>query len=90
MEPRVCGLCGELPLFWEVEMGLASAVHHPAWLGPGGLGEGAHGWDVISLLVCAGALATACQQMGIPASLGDSTARAEGHFPGSLFKMEWY
>ena len=39
MEPRVCGFCGELPLFWEVEMGLACAVDHPAWLGRGGLGE---------------------------------------------------
>lgn len=53
-------------LCWEVEMGLAGTVDRPASLGPGGLGEGADSGDVTSLLVCSGAQATACPQMGIP------------------------
>lgn len=32
---------GELLLFWEMEIGHASTVHHLAWQGLGSLGEGA-------------------------------------------------
>lgn len=70
VEPHACGLCGKLPLFWEVEMGLASTVNHLAWLGLGSLGEGADCGHVTSLLVCAGAQAAACHHVGDPQTTG--------------------